>query len=79
MKSIERRFRRISEENPDLSTHNCFAKSVWGQKFSKGMIARWFYKLVDKDDYAQEDKKKVLEHLFQLSHDTEKVLEDDRK
>jgi hypothetical protein len=32
------------------------------------MIARWFNKLVDKDDYDPKDKRKILAHLTNLSN-----------
>jgi len=79
MRSIERRFKEIEAKNPYYSTYTCFALAIAGQKFTKETIRRHFNRLVDKDDYDKKDKKEVLEHLFKLSFDVEKVLEGNRK
>ena len=67
MKSLERRFNKIAERNPYWSSYICFAEAVSGQGFSRQAIHRWFTKLVDKNDYAGSDKKKILAHLENLS------------
>jgi hypothetical protein len=68
MKSIERRFEKISKGNPLWSSYICFAEAVKEQKFSKTTLHRWFQKLVDKTDYARSDKRGILEHLDNLSN-----------
>ena len=73
MKSIERRFSNISEKNPKWSSHTCFAEAVEEQGFSKQAISRWFNKLVEKDDYAREDKKAVLGFLISLANPVRKA------
>lgn len=67
MKSLERRFNNITKKNPIWSSYTCFAEAVSGQGFSKQAIHRWFQKLVDKDDYARDEKKAILEHLENLT------------
>ena len=79
MKSLQRNFQKATEKNPYWSTHTCFAVAVMGKKFSKETIRRWFNKLVNKGDYGKEDKKEVLEYLFNLSSTAPKTAEDDRK
>lgn len=79
MKSIERNFNNISEKNPLWSTHTCFAKAVTGGNFTKYTLNRWFNKLVDKDDYAIEDKQDVLKYLQVLSSYSFLEAEDDLK
>jgi hypothetical protein len=64
MRSIERRFKKIEKENPNLSTFIVFSRAVAGQHFSKDRLSRWFNKLVDKDDYDKKDKKTILEYLM---------------
>ncbi len=67
MKSIERRFKNIQEKKAGWSSYLCFAEAITGQMFSKEAIHRWFNKLVDKNDYAQGDKRAVLAHLQSLA------------
>ena len=68
MKSIRRRFIRISNTNHYWSTYICLTEAIRGQKFSKKTIHYWFYKLVDKNDYQRSDKKHILSHLRMLSN-----------
>ncbi len=75
MKSIARRFKKISEKNPYWSDNTCFAVAITGQNFSRQTIAKWFNKLVDKNDYGKNDKKAITAFLERLT----KWLEDDQK
>lgn len=68
MKSIERRFNNISEKSSNLSTYSCFARAIAGQAFNRGTIHRWFYRLVDNDDYADRDKRAILANLQVLTN-----------
>jgi len=68
MKSLERRFNNITEKNPNWSSYICFAEAIKGQNFSKQIIHRWFNKLVEKGDYAKNEKKAVLAFLVGLSN-----------
>ncbi|MEI6552997.1 MAG: hypothetical protein WCO09_00340 [bacterium] len=67
MKSIERRFKKVAEQNPNLGDYIVFAKAIAGQGFTKDRLARAFNKLVPKDDYAPGDKKELLAHLYDLN------------
>ena len=66
MKSLERQFNNMAEKNPFWSSYICFAEAIKGQSFSKQTIHRWFYKLVDKNDYSQSEKKAILSCLENL-------------
>ena len=68
MKSLERRFQSIAEKNPSFSSYICFSKAIEGQSFNKQTVHRWFQKLVDKEDYAKNEKRAILEHLDNLSN-----------
>ena len=68
MKSIARRFNNVAEKNPFWSSFICFAEAVKERKFSCQIIHRWFPKIVDKDDYAKNEKKALLEHLGNLTN-----------
>jgi len=75
MKSIERRFNLLKGKNPYWSTLICFSEAIYNQGFGEQAIHRWFKKLVDKDDYAPEDKRAILSFLKNLS----KKAEDNQK
>ncbi len=66
MRSIERRFRRISQKNQYLSSLTCFRKAIEGQKFKKRTLYFWFNKLVDKTDYNHKDKRVIMQGLENL-------------
>jgi hypothetical protein len=66
MRSIERRFNKISKRNNTWSSFICFAEAIKGRNFSKQMIHRWFNKLVDKSDYDKKDKRVELNQLENL-------------
>ena len=68
MKSLERRFNNTAEKKPFWSSFICFAEAVKGQRFTPSILHRWFQKLVQKDDYAQSDKRALLRHLDVLSN-----------
>ncbi|NCA93640.1 MAG: hypothetical protein EOM84_00515 [Sphingobacteriia bacterium] len=67
MKSLKRRFNNISEKNPLWSSYTNFAEAITSQHFSRSIIHRWFQKLVDKNDYARNEKRAILEHLENLT------------
>ena len=67
MKSIQRAFEVILEQNPSVSTYIAFSRAITGKKFTKPMISRWFSKLVDKDDYARSEKRALIDYLCELS------------
>lgn len=67
MRSIERRFKNTEKRYPELSSFICFCKTIKGQKFSANMVHRWFYKLVDKNDYSSREKRELFKHLENLT------------
>jgi len=68
MRSLEIRFKKIAEKNPNLSSYICFARTIAGQKYNRQTIHRWFNELVEKDDYAKSEKRALLTHLENLSN-----------
>jgi len=68
MKSIKRRFHKISIKNINLSSYMCFLEATKSQYFSKRTISLWFNELVEKDDYDKKDKKDILCHINMLSN-----------
>ena len=68
MKSIERRFNNLRKKEPGWSDSPCFSMAVYCQRFSRQAIHRWFNKLVDKDDYASDEKRDILEGLVEATN-----------
>jgi hypothetical protein len=68
MKSLERRFDAIQKRNPSWSSLTCFAMAINGQGFSKQTVARWFNKLVPKEEYSDAAKKEVMSSLEDLAN-----------
>lgn len=63
MRSIERRFNKISKKYPEWSSYVRFITAIRDQNFTKRSIYAWFSRLVDEDDFAREDKMKILRQL----------------
>ena len=68
MRSLQRRFNEVQLNNSDLSTFVVFVRAIRNQKFTKGVIAEWFNRLVDVEDYDTKDKKALMVHLLELSN-----------
>ena len=73
MKSIERRFKKINDLNPDWSSGTCFAIAIMNQNFSRQIILNGFNKLVEKDDYNKKDKKDITAFFLTLSKIAEEI------
>jgi len=71
MRSVRRVFKRIEAKNPYRSSLLCFAEAVRGRSFSRKTIIRNFNALVDKEDYAKNERKEIVEFLAELSKDAE--------
>lgn len=67
MKSIERNFGKEVVEFPEVSTYMCFARAVNGGGYVRSVIQKWFNKLVEKGDYANSEKRAIIDHLEYLS------------
>jgi hypothetical protein len=67
MRSVERKFNKINKKNPYWSSWNCFVNAIKGQDFNKRIILKWFNKLIDKNDYAKNEKKELIKHLLKVS------------
>lgn len=63
MRSIRAKFEEIQKQNPGWSTYACFAEAVRGQNFNKRIVRLRFNQLVNPDDYAKEEKHKILSYL----------------
>lgn len=68
MKSIERRFAKLQQFCPETGSYIHFAQAVTGGQFAPASIRRWFYRLVEKDDFDPRDKVDIFTHLDQLTN-----------
>ena len=78
MRSLERVFNKIKQENPLWSDYICFVTTVKAREFSRQTIAQYFNRLVDKDEYVKKDKKTLLKQLSELSQGDRKKAEDNQ-
>lgn len=67
MRSVERRFSEFKKSYPSHSTFVVFGRTIQGQHFTQRAIASHFRKLVAKDDYAPNDKNRLLKHMTHLT------------
>ena len=63
MKTIIEKFNYISERNPVWSSYICFCETISGRNLMPKLIKQYFNKLVDKDDYARNEKNDIIEYL----------------
>lgn len=66
MRSIEANFWSIREKEPFWSDYVCLAEALKGKGYEPRQIAKWFKKLVPKDEYIGTDQKQLLSHLGSL-------------
>jgi len=67
MRSIERRFKRFKAKNPTMPSNRVFAMAIRGQKFSKDRLMRHFNKLVNKEDYVESEKGRLIQDLLRIN------------
>ena len=61
-------FSEIQRLNPYWSSLVCFHETIKNRKtLHPRLIRKWFDKLVDKDDYAEEDKMEVARYAINLA------------
>ncbi len=62
-------FQNISRLNPYWSSLTFFCEAIGERKnLSNKTIKKYFDKLVDKDDYAKEERRELLKYLFSLKN-----------
>ncbi len=63
-------FSETQRLNPCWSSLICFHEVSKNRKtLHPRLVKKWFYKLVEKDDYAPEDKNEVLNYAIRLARD----------
>jgi len=73
MRSLKEKFNETIEKHPFWSTYISFAVSITGQNYPKEMVRKWFTKLVDRDDYALEEKRQIFLSVLTLLKKEEKI------
>lgn len=67
MRSVEARFNIMTKKFPFHSSFICYGREVRGQKFSRTMVAKYFRRLVDKDDYDRKDIMRLTDHFMRMT------------
>lgn len=66
MYNVKKRFEKISNKSPHYSSYTAFAETVRDTALTEATLRRWFYRLVDKDDYAKNEGPAVLRYLVSI-------------
>ena len=67
MRSLKRTYNKLANKNKNWSSYLCFAESIKGRNFAHKVIRHYFNKLVDKSNYAQNEKREILKFLYWLT------------
>lgn len=65
MKPLQIRINTLS--SPGLSSFIVLGRAVKGMNYSEKVIRQYFNKCVEKNDFVQNDKNALLEHLYRLT------------
>lgn len=74
MKSVQSRFQKIQNSNPELGDYICLMQAVRGQKFNRVTISQWFNKLISKDDFYPKERNRLVAQLYQSSNCVEDMV-----
>jgi hypothetical protein len=66
MRPIEIRLAEIAKKHPRWSSWSCFVHIINGKRFGKQTISNLFDRLVDKNDYARNERKELIGYLLKL-------------
>lgn len=67
MRSIKHRFDALEQKQPNHGSYINFSMAVSGQKYHPERLRRAFNKLVDKEDYSPDEKRALLQWLYEHS------------
>ncbi len=71
MRSIQARFTKEQNKDPNHWPFYIFATAVKDQGFTQDSISREFTKLVPEEDYEKSDRRDLIKHLTKISNPTE--------
>ena len=63
MRSIEANYKKVQARNPNLGTHPCLIQAVRYKKFSRKSLVNAFNNLMLESEYAQDEKKELIDYL----------------
>lgn len=69
MKALNRNFINIEQKNPFWSTYVCFYIAIAKGNYSEKIIRYWFFKLVDKNDYSNNEVRNIVRYLCKASEE----------
>ncbi|EKD86916.1 MAG: hypothetical protein ACD_37C00101G0002 [uncultured bacterium] len=75
MKSIGSNFEAIQKKNPQWGAYVCFREVIRGRGYTDRSVREAFNRYIDKRDYSENEKKKIIDEL----QDVAKGLEDSQK
>lgn len=71
MRTIERNFRKIRNNNLNKSDYGCLVEAVSGKQYSRRRIYTYFIKLIDSDDYDTQETNQLVRYLHHVSKHAE--------
>ncbi len=67
MYDIKSRYEKIATKYPFYSTYTVFAETIRNTNLTEASVRRYFHRLVDKDDYAKNERPAVLRYLVTIA------------
>jgi hypothetical protein len=61
-------FKELEAKYCNLSSYMIFCRMIRGRNLSSQEIAKWFTKLVNKEDYLKSEKKALTFQLYKISN-----------
>ncbi len=71
MKSFVAKYEEVQRKNPFWSSYVVFINTIMLGKFGRKAAYAWFGKLVDKDDYAPDERHALLSYLGDVAERAE--------
>jgi hypothetical protein len=71
---VQKRFEKITEKFPHYSSYTAFAETIRNTTLSESIIRRWFYTLVEADDYSKSEAQAILRYLLTLRKPSSKQI-----
>ena len=68
MRSISRNYEEIQAKNPSMGAYPSLARIVKHRKFSRKSLVKNFNDLIPKSDYAESEKKVLIDNLESLTN-----------
>jgi len=76
MRSIQRNFEEEELRDPFSSTFINFGRAIKNRGWSEPTVRKWFYRLVDKEDYAPKEARDLIKGLVEHARRKENPAEE---